>query len=257
MRGISAEFSEYRPYRQGDDPRRVDWKLFARSNRAYIRLSNDRAILPTMIVIDASASMAFPVASLAKWRFAAQIAVGLAAVARNSGDPVGITVGGIDEPVALPPRTRRSAMHEIMHTLAGVAPSGAGDISGSLSSSAQAAGRLVVISDFLGDLEETRIAAARLVASGREAYAVHIVAAEELDPPQRTTTVTDPERPSVRRALTGATRAAYLAEFTAWRESVAHNFADAGISYTLAVAGEETAEHLIRRLTVARAAVLA
>ena len=61
LRGISAEFAEYRAYRQGDDPRRVDWKLFARSDRAYIRLSNDRAILPTMIVLDASASMAFPV----------------------------------------------------------------------------------------------------------------------------------------------------------------------------------------------------
>jgi len=79
LRGISAEFTEYRPYRQGDDPRRIDWKLFARSNRAYIRLSNDRAILPTMIVIDASASMAFPVATNAKWKLAAQLGVGLGA----------------------------------------------------------------------------------------------------------------------------------------------------------------------------------
>nr|MDQ3081568.1 DUF58 domain-containing protein [Gemmatimonadota bacterium] len=44
LRGTSAEFTEYRPYRQGDDLGRIDWKLFARSDRAYIRLSNDRAI---------------------------------------------------------------------------------------------------------------------------------------------------------------------------------------------------------------------
>src|SRR6478735_11701764 len=68
MRGTSAEFTEYRPYRQGDDLRRIDWKLFGRSDRAYIRLSNDRSILPTMIVLDATASMAFPVATLGKWR---------------------------------------------------------------------------------------------------------------------------------------------------------------------------------------------
>src|SRR6478735_9542423 len=92
LRGISAEFTEYRPYRQGDDPRRIDWKLFARSDRAYIRLSNDRAILPTMIVLDASASMAFPLASNAKWTLAAQLGVALGAVARNSGDPVGLVV---------------------------------------------------------------------------------------------------------------------------------------------------------------------
>src|SRR4026208_1346065 len=89
FRGISAEFTEYRPYRQGDDPRRIDWKLFARSDRAYIRLSNDRAILPTMIVLDASASMAFPVATKAKWKLAAQLGVGLGAVARHSGEPAG------------------------------------------------------------------------------------------------------------------------------------------------------------------------
>src|SRR5512141_3418821 len=67
LRGISAEFTEYRPYRQGDDLRRIDWKLFARSDRAYIRLSNDRAILPTTILLDATASMAFPVSTLGKW----------------------------------------------------------------------------------------------------------------------------------------------------------------------------------------------
>ena len=78
MRGISAEFTEYRPYRQGDDLGRIDWKLFARSDGAYIRLSNDRAILPTMIVLDASASMAFPVETNGKWHLASQLAVGLA-----------------------------------------------------------------------------------------------------------------------------------------------------------------------------------
>src|SRR3954465_10148422 len=87
MRGTSAEFTEYRPYRQGDDLRRIDWKLFGRSDRAYIRLSNDRAILPTTIVLDATASMAFPVETLGKWRLASQLAVGLAAVARTSADP--------------------------------------------------------------------------------------------------------------------------------------------------------------------------
>jgi len=53
QRGTSAEFTEYRFYRQGDDPRRIDWRLLARSDRAYIRLATDRAILPTMIVLDA------------------------------------------------------------------------------------------------------------------------------------------------------------------------------------------------------------
>src|SRR3954469_21402500 len=89
LRGTSAEFTEYRLYRQGDDPRRIDWRLLARSDRAYIRLANDRALLPTTIVLDTSASMAFPVATRDKWRLAQELTIGLAAVAHAHGDPVG------------------------------------------------------------------------------------------------------------------------------------------------------------------------
>src|SRR5688572_5394934 len=121
LRGISAEFTEYRPYRQGDDLRRIDWKLFARSDRAYIRLSNDRAIFPTMIVLDASASMAFPAVTNGKWALAAQLGIGLGAVARNSGDPVGLVIVG-DDPLLLAPRMRRSVTHEIIRAVSGTRP---------------------------------------------------------------------------------------------------------------------------------------
>src|SRR3569832_1391218 len=73
LRGTSAEFTEYRLYRQGDAPRRIDWRLLGLSDRAYIRLATDRAILPTTLLLDASASMAFPVASREKWRRAQEI----------------------------------------------------------------------------------------------------------------------------------------------------------------------------------------
>src|SRR5437763_14589203 len=85
QRGTSAEFTEYRLYRQGDDPRRIDWRLLARSDRAYIRLATDRAILPTTIVLDASVSMAFPIATREKWHRSAAIAIGTAAVGTGVG----------------------------------------------------------------------------------------------------------------------------------------------------------------------------
>src|SRR5580692_7359035 len=94
--GAAVEFTEYRPYRYGDDPRRLDWKLLARTDRAYIRLTDDHAVLPTTITIDASASMAYPVATLGKWRLAEALAVGFAAVANNGGDPVGVTIVASD-----------------------------------------------------------------------------------------------------------------------------------------------------------------
>lgn len=252
LRGISAEFTEYRPYRQGDDPRRVDWKLFARSDRAYIRLSNDRAILPTMVVLDASASMAFPVATNGKWKLAAQIGVALAAVAKNSGDPVGLVIARGEQSLMLPPRMRRTVTHEIIRAVAGAEPRGDAPLAPSVSIAAQSGGRVVVVTDLLGDATELLAVAGRLVAAGREVYAIHAIAREELDPPHDAAMVSDPEVAAVRRALTGDTRDAYVAAFGEWRERIAHEFTESGVAYTTAVVGEETTEHLVRRIAAPR-----
>ena len=252
LRGISAEFTEYRPYRQGDDLPRVDWKLFGRSDRAYIRLSNDRAILPTMIVVDASASMAFPTETNAKWRLAAQIGVGLAAVARNSGDPIGFVVAGREEPLMIAPRMRLSVLHEIMRGVGSTPPDGSAALAPSVSVAAQSAGRLVVISDLLGDAEDMLAAASRWVVAGHDVLVVHVIAREEIDPPHSSVTVSDPEAANIRRALTRETREAYIRAFGSWRERIAHDFSDAGAGYATVIVGDETPEHLIRRITAPR-----
>ena len=252
LRGISAEFTEYRPYRQGDDLRRIDWKLFARSDRAYIRLSNDRAILPTMIVLDASASMAYPLATNAKWALAAQLGVALGAVARNSGDPVGLVIARDEDPLLLAPRMRRSVTHEVIRAVSSTRPGGSGQLAPSVSIAAQYGGRLVVVTDFLGDAEELLTVASRLVAAGREVHAVHVIAAEEIDPPREAAMVSDPEATAIRRALTSDTRETYLSAYTTWRDRIAHEFMEAGVSYSTAVVGDETPDHLIRRITAPR-----
>jgi uncharacterized protein (DUF58 family) len=251
LRGISAEFTEYRPYRQGDDTRRIDWKLFARSDRAYIRLSNDRAILPTMIVLDASASMAFPVATRGKWALAAQLGVALGAVARSSGDPVGLVIAG-EEPLLLSPRMRRSVTHEIIRAVSATQPRGASPLAPSVSIAAQSGGRLVIVTDFLGDAEELLTVASRWVAAGREVHAVHVIAPEEIDPPREAAMVTDPEAPEMRRALTGDTRELYVASYATWRDRIAHDFTESGVAYAAAVVGDETPDHLVRRITAPR-----
>ena len=252
LRGISAEFTEYRPYRQGDETRRVDWKLFARSDRAYIRLSNDRAILPTMIVLDASASMAFPVATKDKWKLAAQIGVALGAVAKNSGDPVGLAIAQGDASVFLPPRMRRSVTHEIIRAVSGVSPGGNEPLTPSVMIASQSGGRVVIVTDLLGDAGELLVASGRLVAAGREVHVVHVIAREEMDPSTDSVMVSDPEASDVRRALTGDTRHSYLAAFAEWRDRIAHEFTEAGVGYFAAVVGEETTDHLIRRITAPR-----
>lgn len=252
LRGISAEFTEYRPYRQGDDPRRIDWKLFARSDRAYIRLSNDRAILPTMIVLDASASMAFPVATKAKWKLAAQLGVGLGAVARNSGDPVGLVIARGEDPLLLAPRMRSSVTYEIIRAVSATEPSGSAPLAPSVSIAAQSGGRLVVVSDFLGDAADLLATASRWVVAGREVHAIHVVAHEELNPSRESSMVADPEAAEIRRPMIGEARDHYVEAFARWRDELAHDWSDAGVAYTMAVTGEEGPDHLIRRIAAIR-----
>lgn len=252
LRGTSAEFTEYRPYRQGDDLGRIDWKLFARSDRAYIRLSNDRAIMPTTIVLDASASMAYPVESAAKWRYAGQLAIGLAAVARNSADPVGLLIAHATDPVQLSPRTRQSVIHEMIRAVSESHPSGDGPVSPSLAAATRVSGRVVIISDFLGDAADMLTTAARAVAGAREIHALHVIAREELDPSRETLLVADPEVPDIRRPMTGEARIEYLSAFAAWRDGIAHAWSDAGVSYAVGVAGAENPDHFIRRVTAPR-----
>src|SRR5688500_12077207 len=153
LRGTAPELSEYRLYRQGDDPRQLDWKLLARSDRAYIRLAEDRSLLSTWFVVDASASMKFPEETRAKWTLAGDLTLGLASVALAAGDPVGLLVAHPAPPPRTPPRSRRGTLGEMAATLAAIEPAGSIPLA-PLLADARPGVRLVVISDFLGDEEQ-------------------------------------------------------------------------------------------------------
>jgi len=252
--GVSPEFSEYRLYRQGDDPRMLDWRLLARSDRAYVRVAIDRAGLPTTVVVDASASMAFPLATRAKWETARHIALGLAAVAHADGDPTGLVVPREYEPaVQLAARTRRGVLAEFDRLLDDVDPEG-----GPLIAPAMAAcrtQRIALISDLLGDADATLAAARVHIARGGEVFVIHVVAAEELDPPRRTLLAVDPEHPSLHRLLNAGARESYLRAFGEWRERMATEWRAAGAAYTVAATDQPAVEVIRRVVGGARAAV--
>jgi uncharacterized protein (DUF58 family) len=251
-RGVASEFAEYRPYRQGDDPRRLDWKLLARSDRAFIRLAPDRAVLGTLIAVDASASMAFPAESAresgaverrTKWLAAREVAVACAAVAHAGGDPVGLSIAARGGMVRLPPRTRRGVVAEIARTLDAVAPAGALSLAAAF---VGAPARVMLVTDCLGALEELRRAARAHVAGGGEVHIVHVVARSELEPPRAAILATDPEDAAIVRPLTGKTRDAYRAAFDAWRTDVARGWRDDGVACQ-EIVDDEPVDVLVRR----------
>ena len=255
LRGVSPEFTEYRPYRQGDDPRRLDWKLLARTDRASVRVTSDRSTLGTMIVVDASASMAFPSATIDKWVQACRVAIGLAAVALAAGDPVGFIVPANEGVHALMPRARRSVLAEAARLLGSVEPAGSEPIAPALVA-AKRSFRLAIVSDFLGDAEELLASARQRLSAGGEVYAVHIVAREELEPGGAAMLATDPESPEIRRSLAASTLQEYQSSFALWRDELARGWRDAGAVYTQ-LSTDEATERAIRRVVGPDAGALA
>lgn len=243
-RGAAPEFAEYRPYRQGDDPKRLDWKLLARSDRAFIRLAPDHAVLGTTLLLDASASMAFPGVEAGKWAIAKRVAVGLAAVAHGSGDPVGLTVVGGGREQRFEPRARRGVVGDLARALDATVPGGWAELAPRVATCAL---RVVAITDCLGDWDELRRALARHVVRGGEAYLVHAVARAELAPAREAMLAEDPEDASLRRPLLVGTYDDYGRRFAAFRLDVSRECAAAGIEYHELV-DDAAADRVVRRV---------
>jgi len=236
QKGTAGEFTEYRLYRQGDDPRALDWRLLARSDRAFVRLSDDRALLPIWIVVDGSARMQFPEAGQSKFGYARKVAVGLAAVAHASRDPVGAMVAHARGVQRVPPRTRRGTVQEIARVLDGVEAGGAADLSPLLSELPTQA-RIVLITDCLGEINGALRVLAAHRAAGALIECVHVVAAEELAPPPGTFLVHEPyaagaAAPHERRVLSEKGMADYRERFDAFRKEMASRWRATGAGYT-------------------------
>ena len=243
QRGVVGEFAEYRLYRQGDDPRMLDWKLLARSDRPFVRLADDRAQLPTVVLLDASASMAFPApggTSPTKWSVASALTVGLLAVARATGDPIGCVVAHEVAPLRMAPRSRRGTLEEIMHRIGAMTPGGSASLAPLIHEVPRDA-RLVVITDALGDHDALVTAVrARLAGSG-SAMLIHVVAPTEMELPRGVHQVEDPEMAEMPRQISAANRQGYAEAFGAFRTSVAASWSHMGASYALVTSDRDPA----------------
>ncbi len=238
QRGTSGEFTEYRLYRQGDDPKQLDWKLLGRSDRAFVRLTDDRALVSTWLVVDGSLSMAFPDERTAlpgappnKWRTARSLAIGLGAVANASSDPVGVLTVSGEGTTHISARTRRGTIGEIARALDALRCGGSAPLAPLLTMTPMTA-RIVVISDLLGDLDALIRTAAQRTAAGAIVECVHVVAAEEISLPSGAYLARDPEQPDVERVLEHRAIATYRERFAAFRADAARRWRAAGAGYT-------------------------
>ena len=186
-RGQSVEFADYRTYVPGDDLRRIDWNLFGRLERLFLKLYEEERELPVTIYLDSSESMSF--GRVSKFDFARQVAAAVGYVALCGFDRVTVEpfpladdqAGLVGELRAV--RGRRSAMR-FFDNLNRLKSGGTADFNQALRLGAmkhRAQGVIVVLSDFL-DPAGYEDGLKSLASRGSEVHAVQILAPEELEP---------------------------------------------------------------------------
>lgn len=254
-RGAGLEFSQYRTYEPGDDLRRIDWKLYARSDRYFVREAERESPLTLWLLLDASASMGQADAARPGWRrldAARALAAACIELALRQGDRFGLAMiadGRLDlVPAGSGPR-QRDRCHLALHHLeasggwpgeAGLRPLweriGAGDL-------------LLMLADHFEDAGVPLLE--RLAAAGREVSSVQILTAEERDFPFRGGhRFRDVERGDELLTDAAAARAGFMEEFRAAQRRLAARLAAAGIGHATHVL-DEPLDAPLRRLFAA------
>ena len=124
VKGTGMEFSQYRSYQLGDDLRRLDWKMFARSDRYYIRESEIETSISVKFLIDASASMMHEDGGFTKIEYARYLAASLAYLANLQGDATGLYIFENGELFSLPSRQDPQHLSRIFYQLEQIKPGG-------------------------------------------------------------------------------------------------------------------------------------
>ena len=182
--GFSAEFTEYRQYTPDDDPRYLDWRVFARSDRYFIKKFEDETNLRCYLLADRSPSMAYGSTGYTKAQYAATLAATLGYFLYLQGDAVGLMT--FDERLReyLPARHRTGHLRQLMLALEKPPLGRATDLAAPLQRAAQVIRKrslLLLVSDFLAPLDRFARDLAALAACGHE-----VVVFQVLDPAELT-----------------------------------------------------------------------
>ena len=182
--GYSSRFSEYKPYVEGDDLRYLDWKLYARSDRYYIRKYEGETNVKCHMLLDLSLSMEFNYIGWSKADYACTLAATLAYFIYGQRDSFGLMSFDDDILEYLPAKSRRGHLNHFLAALEKRGKSEQSKIAGALKQSSELfrqRGLLVIISDMMMDLDELETQLGYLRAAGHEVILFQVLDPLELN----------------------------------------------------------------------------
>jgi len=186
-KGFSVEFRQHRPYVQGDEIRRLDWKIFGRTDRFYIREFDEETNLRATVVLDASGSMGYRgQKGVQKFDYARKLAASLAYLLMSQQDAVGLITFDSKIRDVIPCRTKITHLHLLLETMVKTEPGKDTSLAPVLESLAQRLkrrGLVILISDFFDDPAALLRSIGVLRKKGHEIIAVQLWDRDEIDFP--------------------------------------------------------------------------
>ncbi|GAA4378931.1 DUF58 domain-containing protein [Hymenobacter koreensis] len=238
-RGEGIEFSQYRPYQPGDDLRRLDWRLAARSDRYYLRESDVDTRLTARLLLDASASMNhLDAAGVSKLQYARLLLAGLAYIAHHQGDAVGLYALHHSGLQTVPPSADAGQLPRIYHALRQLSATGTFPATAVLAPllARRGASVTIVVSD-LYDVgpEHPSSPLAQLLrqlrAAGGEVLVLHLLARNEYDLDYPASAMLEDLETGQRLQLDVTQRATYQTQLQQWLRETEQTVRGYGLYY--------------------------
>lgn len=248
--GVSTDFAEHRQYAPGDDVRRVDWRVFARTDRLYVKTFEAETNADVVIALDVSASMGYGSGEVSKLDYARFMGASLAHLASRQRDKVGLVSFDADLVDYVPPSARRR--DSILQTLDRARPRGRGDLTRALDHLNERLGRrgiVVVISDFYADPADVAVALDALRVHGHDVIALHVLDPLERDLTLSAPTVLEDLETGERIPVTPKARDAYRELVDTHVDSLSRDLGDRRIDYDCFVTDKPLDDMLWRYLS--------
>lgn len=252
-RGTSLEFSDYRRYAPGDDLRYIDWGIYARTDRLFVKVFRQEVDLFAYVFIDASASMGFP-SREAKFLPASFVALALSYIVLANHDHVKLHLLQPDNPVSSPFYRGRRRMRECIEFATSAAPAGALDLGFSLSEHLQRIrrpGKAIVVSDFLMPAAAYQRGLNLLRASNLDVVAIQVLSRYEVDPPFPSggvELIDSESRREIRRQWSATERSAYQARLAHHNLEIRSFCHQSGMHYSFYVSDRDLGDFVFATL---------
>lgn len=221
--GFSVEFSEHRRYEPGDDPKDIDWQVFARTDRIYVKRYQAETNITGYILMDLSRSMAYTFRqTLTKFDYAICLAAAISYLMVHQQDPVGLMTFDTGLKASLPARSRRSQFGDILAVLQKCTPTGLTDVAGNLrriASMIRHRSLMILMSDLLADPDPIIESIRLLRHAGHDVIVFHILDEAEVSFPfSGSVEFVEPETDDRQVSDASAIRADYLEALAELRE---------------------------------------